>query len=62
MSQVPILFAGAGPGAVDLMTVRCRNAIAEADIIVYAGSLVNPAVLDFAATQAEMHDSARLTL
>jgi len=57
-----VLLAGAGPGAVDLMTLRCREAIARAEIIVYAGSLVNPAVLDFAAPGCVIHDSAGMTL
>jgi cobalt-precorrin 5A hydrolase/precorrin-3B C17-methyltransferase len=57
-----VTFAGAGPGAVDLLTLRCRDAIAGADVIVYAGSLVNPDVLAFARPDAERHDSAGLTL
>ena len=38
-------FVGAGPGACDLITVRGMNRIKEADVIIYAGSLVNPAFL-----------------
>jgi precorrin-4/cobalt-precorrin-4 C11-methyltransferase len=57
-----VLIAGAGPGAVDLMTLRCRAALEEAELIVYAGSLVNPRVLDFAPDGCEIHDSAKLTL
>ena len=38
-------FVGAGPGAVDLITVRGQQLIREADVILYAGSLVNPALL-----------------
>ncbi len=57
-----VLIAGAGPGAVDLMTLRCREAIAEAEIIVYAGSLVNPEVLAFARAECVIHDSAGMTL
>ena len=41
-------FVGAGPGAVDLITVRGRELIEKADVIIYAGSLVNPALLEFA--------------
>ncbi len=57
-----VVIAGAGPGAVDLMTLRCREAIAGAEVIVYAGSLVNPAVLDFAGADCEIYDSAGMTL
>lgn len=57
-----VTFAGAGPGAPDLLTVRCRDAIAEADVIVYAGSLVNPEVLDFASPDCLSYDSAGMDL
>ena len=39
-------FIGAGPGAPDLITVRGQKLLSEADVIIYAGSLVNPALLD----------------
>ncbi|MEA1921887.1 MAG: precorrin-4 C(11)-methyltransferase [Pseudomonadota bacterium] len=57
-----VIIAGAGPGAVDLMTMRCHRAVEEAEIIVYAGSLVNPEVLKFAVPECEIHDSAAMTL
>ena len=41
-------FVGAGCGAPDLITLRGRRLLEEADVIVYAGSLVNPALLGFA--------------
>ena len=41
-------FVGAGCGAVDLITLRGKRLIEEADVIIYAGSLVNPELLDFA--------------
>ena len=42
-SQAPkVVFAGAGPGAPDLITLRGRRALDNADLVVYAGSLVNP--------------------
>ncbi len=62
MKKHPIIFAGAGPGAVDLLTIRSRDAIAVADVIVYAGSLVNPEVLQFAKPESTIHDSAGMTL
>ena len=55
-------FVGAGSGAADLITVRGARLLAEADVIIYAGSLVNPALLDYARPDAELHDSARMTL
>ena len=41
-----IAFVGAGPGAEDLITVRGQRYLKEADVIIYAGSLVNPRLLD----------------
>lgn len=57
-----IHFVGAGSGAVDLITVRGARLLGEADVIIYAGSLVNPALLDHAGEGAEIHDSASMTL
>ena len=57
-----IHFVGAGPGAPDLITVRGATLLARADVILYAGSLVNPELLDLAPATVEIHDSARLTL
>jgi len=57
-----VTFAGAGPGAPDLITVRGRNAIAAADVIVYAGSLVNPELLELAAADCRIYDSATMSL
>ena len=55
-------FVGAGSGAADLITVRGAKLLGEADVVIYAGSLVNPAVLDYAKPGCEIHDSAKLTL
>ncbi len=57
-----ITFVGAGPGAPDLITVRGLRLLQEADLIIYAGSLVNPALLEYAKKGAEIHDSAAMTL
>ena len=57
-----IHFVGAGPGAVDLITVRGREMLSEADVIIYAGSLVNPELLNHAQSQCELHDSSKMTL
>ena len=57
-----INFVGAGPGATDLITVRGMELIKKADVIIYAGSLVNPALLDYAREGAEIFDSSKMTL
>ena len=55
-------FVGAGCGAADLITVRGQRLIREADVIIYAGSLVNPELLLEARDGCEIHDSAKMTL
>ena len=55
-------FVGAGSGAVDLITVRGSNLLKEADVIIYAGSLVNPELLQYASDKAEIYNSAEMTL
>ena len=55
-------FIGAGPGAADLITVRGARLLGEADVIIYAGSLVNPALLDYKKEGCAVYDSASMTL
>ncbi len=55
-------FVGAGCGAADLITVRGARLLSEADIIIYAGSLVNPELLEYARDCCEIHNSAFMTL
>ncbi|MBR4530380.1 MAG: precorrin-4 C(11)-methyltransferase [Lachnospiraceae bacterium] len=57
-----ITFVGAGPGAVDLITVRGMRLLEQADVIIYDGSLVNPKLLTYAREDAVVRDSARMTL
>lgn len=57
-----ISFVGAGPGAADLITLRGRDRLAAADVVVWASSLVPEAILAHARTGAEVHDSASMTL
>ena len=57
-----IHFVGAGSGAPDLITVRGQRLLAEADVIIYAGSLVNPALLDNKKGGCRVYDSAKMTL
>ena len=55
-------FVGAGPGAEDLITVRGQRLLQEADVIIYAGSLVNPGLLKNAKEGCKIYDSAYMTL
>lgn len=57
-----IHFVGAGSGAADLITVRGKTLLEQADIIIYAGSLVNPALLDYAKEGCAVYNSAKMTL
>ncbi len=57
-----IHFVGAGSGAPDLITVRGAKLLKEADIIIYAGSLVNPQLLDYKKEGCRVYNSARMTL
>ena len=55
-------FIGAGPGAPDLITLRGARLLAQADVIIYAGSLVNPALLEGRKEGCAVYDSASMTL
>ena len=57
-----VYFVGAGPGAEDLITVRGQKLIEQADVVIYAGSLVNPELLGSAREDAKVYDSSRMTL
>ena len=57
-----VYFVGAGPGAKDLITVRGMRLLEQADVIIYAGSLVNPELLSYAGSGAKIYDSAKMTL
>ncbi len=57
-----VYFIGAGPGDPDLITVKGQRLIEEADVVIYTGSLVNPQVLAGAKPDAELYDSAAMTL
>ncbi|PID58954.1 precorrin-4 C(11)-methyltransferase [candidate division KSB3 bacterium] len=57
-----IYFVGAGPGDVDLITVKGRKLLETADVLVYAGSLVSEAHVDFCRTDCECYNSAGMTL
>jgi len=55
-------FVGAGSGAVDLITVRGARLLQQADVIIYAGSLVNKQLLEMAKEGCQLYDSAQMTL
>ena len=57
-----IHFVGAGSGAPDLITLRGDRLLREADVVIWAGSLVNPALLEACKPECEIHDSAKMTL
>ncbi len=58
----PVYFVGAGPGDPELLTLKAARLLAAADVVVYAGSLVNPELLRYVRAGAELHDSSGLTL
>ena len=55
-------FVGAGSGAADLITLRGKKFLEEADVIIYAGSLVNPQLLEYAREDCKIFNSAKMTL
>ena len=57
-----ISFVGAGPGNVDLITIKGRRLLEEADVVIYAGSLVSKEHLEFCKEETEFHNSASMTL
>lgn len=57
-----VSFVGAGPGDPELITVKGRRLLGEADVVIYAGSLVNPELLSWTRTGAAIHNSAGMTL
>ena len=57
-----VYFVGAGCGAADLITVRGMRLMEKADVIIYAGSLVNPELLEYAKKECEIYNSAKMTL
>lgn len=57
-----VAFVGAGPGAADLITIRGARLLRHADVVIYAGSLVDRELVNRYATRADVHDSAGMTL
>lgn len=57
-----VYFVGAGPGAADLITVRGQKLLEQADVVIYAGSLVNPQLLSYCKTGCRIYNSAKMHL
>ena len=57
-----VYFVGAGCGAADLITVRGMRLLEKADVVIYAGSLVNPELLEYAKETCKIYNSAKMTL
>ncbi len=57
-----VYFIGAGPGDPELLTIKAKKTIEAADIIIYAGSLINKGILKFARTSTLTYDSSNMTL
>ena len=57
-----VYFIGAGPGDPELLTIKAKNIIRRADIIIFAGSLVNQGILRFIARSALTYDSSKMTM
>lgn len=57
-----VYFVGAGSGAVDLITIRGANLLKKAEVIIYAGSLVNKELLGYANKECKIYNSAKMTL
>lgn len=55
-------IVGAGSGAKDLITIRGAKLLGEADVVIYAGSLVNPELLEYVKTSCTIYNSAKMTL
>jgi precorrin-4/cobalt-precorrin-4 C11-methyltransferase len=57
-----VYFIGAGPGDPELLTIKAKKIIEKADVIIYAGSLINPQILRHAKHGAKLYNSAKMDL
>jgi precorrin-4/cobalt-precorrin-4 C11-methyltransferase len=57
-----VSFIGAGPGDPELLTIKGCNRVKDADVIIYAGSLINPEILKYSKPSAEIHDSKNMVV
>ena len=57
-----VYFIGGGPGDPELLTIKAKNILETADIVIYADSLVHPSIVDYANPAAEVYGSKKLNL
>jgi len=57
-----VYFVGAGPGDPGLITVKGKKILEQADVVIYAGSLINQKVLNYCASGCKLYDSAGMSL
>jgi|SRR5450759_3885625 precorrin-4/cobalt-precorrin-4 C11-methyltransferase len=57
-----VVFIGAGPGDPELITLKGKRYLEQADVVIYAGSLLNPEILKYAKSSAKLYDSAKMSL
>jgi precorrin-4/cobalt-precorrin-4 C11-methyltransferase len=55
-----VFFVGSGPGDPELITIKAKNLLEEADVVIYSGSLLNPEILKYAKKDAQLYDAALL--
>jgi precorrin-4/cobalt-precorrin-4 C11-methyltransferase len=55
-----VYFVGSGPGDPELITLKAKNLVEQADVIIYSGSLLNPKILKYAKKSAQFYDAALL--
>ena len=55
-----VYFVGSGPGDPELITIKAKNLLENADVIIYSGSLLNPELLRYAKKDAQLYDAAKL--
>jgi precorrin-4/cobalt-precorrin-4 C11-methyltransferase len=60
MQKNTVYFVGSGPGDPELITIKAKKLVEIADVIIYSGSLLNPAILDYAKQDARLYDAAKL--
>ena len=56
-----VYFVGSGPGDPELITIKAKNLVENADVIIYSGSLLNPELLRYAKKGAQLFDAAKLS-